>query len=335
MKVEDNYEDELIGLPFTGLKVSSDGAWLAVSGTGNHVLVYSLDSMSLHWKLPTCSSRITSLAFPPSSTLTNRRVGDDSTLVLSSVDNKIHVYDVEAKRLADWSRENSENFPTQLRFRSDPVVGLAFRPEMDTTPETMITTNNNTSDTNVVSEDKSTKQSLQVVLRSHGFLCFVDLGAPIPSNARIHPPSHLAAKNDVARRLRHIEQKKRQMKMTVKMLEKKKAKDSDVVNEVKRLRSNSIGSEASLTDLTSLRERSDSLNSEGPTDHASLVTSTSTVEEEEEVDDFNRNFAITLKYRPVIFADYLSHDEMVVVEEPWLKIMNKLPDPLFRQKFGT
>jgi hypothetical protein len=200
------------------------------------------------------------------------------------------------------SRENSENFPTQLRFRSDPVVGLAFRPELDTTQETIptlaIPTNNTTSETIVATEDKSTtKQSLQVVLRSHGFLCFVDLGAPIPSNARIHPPSHLAAKNDVARRLRHIEQKKRQMKMTVKMLETKKAKDSDVANdnEVKRLRSNSIGSEASITDLTSLRERSDSLNSEGPTDHPSLVTSTSTVEEEEEVDDFNRNFAITLK----------------------------------------
>lgn len=42
-----------------------------------------------------------------------------------------------------------------------------------------------------------------------------------------------------------------------------------------------------------------------------------------------------IRYRPVLFADFLSAEELVVVEEPWLKIMQKLPDPLFRQRFGT
>ena len=41
------------------------------------------------------------------------------------------------------------------------------------------------------------------------------------------------------------------------------------------------------------------------------------------------------RYRPVIFADFLGADELLIVEEPWLKIMQKLPDPLFRQRFGT
>jgi hypothetical protein len=206
----------------------------------------------------------------------------------------------------DRSRENGDKFPSQLRFRSDPVVGLSFRPP----------------------NQHNKPESSKLLLRSHGFLCFVDLGAPVPTNARIHPASHLAAKNDVARRLRHIEQKKRHMKWAARLLEKKVHERDE--NELKRLRSNSTGSEISLTEVTSLRERSDSITSVN-SDVRGLVDD----EDDADEDDLNRNFAITLKYRPVIFADYLSSDEMVVVEEPWLKIMNKLPDPLFRQRYGT
>jgi U3 small nucleolar RNA-associated protein 4 len=97
-KVDEKGNDEFVGLPFTSMAVSSDGAWLAVAGTGNHVLVFSLDSMSIHWKLPTCSSRITSLAFPPAFSQHN----EDTSLILASVDNRIHVYSVEARKLADW-----------------------------------------------------------------------------------------------------------------------------------------------------------------------------------------------------------------------------------------
>ena len=49
----------------------------------------------------------------------------------------------------------------------------------------------------------------------------------------------------------------------------------------------------------------------------------------------SRNFALTLKYRPIIFAEYLAPNVLLVVEEPWLKIMQKLPDPIFRQRYGT
>lgn len=46
-------------------------------------------------------------------------------------------------------------------------------------------------------------------------------------------------------------------------------------------------------------------------------------------------FLRACRYRPVIFADFLSEGELLVVEEPWLKIMQRLPDPLFRQRYGT
>lgn len=110
---EENEDDELAGLPFTSLSVSGDGAWLAVAGTGNHVLVYSLDSMSMHWKLPTCTSRITSLAFPPAS---QQVQGGDTSLILASVDNRIHVYGVEARQLADWYYSHHHTLSLSLSY---------------------------------------------------------------------------------------------------------------------------------------------------------------------------------------------------------------------------
>lgn len=47
------------------------------------------------------------------------------------------------------------------------------------------------------------------------------------------------------------------------------------------------------------------------------------------------NLAMSLKYRPLLFADFIDPHSLVVVEEPWLKVMEKLPDPLYRQRYGT
>lgn len=40
------------------------------------------------------------------------------------------------------------------------------------------------------------------------------------------------------------------------------------------------------------------------------------------------------KYRPILHLDYLSGDELLVVECPWLKILQRLPDVLYRRKYG-
>ena len=79
------------------------------------------------------------------------------------------------------SAEHNESFPSQLRHRADALVGAAFSP--------------------------GAANRGQLLLRSHGFLCFVDLKEPIPGNARIHPPLHLAARNDAARRKRELQRK--------------------------------------------------------------------------------------------------------------------------------
>lgn len=52
-------------------------------------------------------------------------------------------------------------------------------------------------------------------------------------------------------------------------------------------------------------------------------------------DDQNKNFTICLRYSGIIFQDFLDDNEMVVVEQPWLGIVNTLPDALERQRYGS
>ena len=41
------------------------------------------------------------------------------------------------------------------------------------------------------------------------------------------------------------------------------------------------------------------------------------------------------QYKPLFFMGFLAPQERVVVEMPWLKIMQHFPDMLHRTKYGT
>ena len=47
------------------------------------------------------------------------------------------------------------------------------------------------------------------------------------------------------------------------------------------------------------------------------------------------NFRITDRYRPVLFVDFVSKEEMVVVERPWVKVLQHFIDPLYIKKYGS
>jgi len=59
------------------------------------------------------------------------------------------------------------------------------------------------------------------------------------------------------------------------------------------------------------------------------------VEKDLKKDEANKNFTICLRYSGIIFQDFLDDNEMVVVEQPWLSIVNTLPDALERQRYGS
>ena len=234
------------------------------------------------------------------------------------------------------SVDNGSSFPPQLLHRADTLVGSCFAP-----PDPAA----------------NRGESGKLLLRSHGFLCLVDLGMPVPSDARIHPPSHLAARNDLARRSRlraYAERRERSADCNDPIgggIERKKAVLSPAALAAmeaavgaamgKRARSNSVNSATShdsaklVPGLTPRRLRSDSVTSAADSDAGAPPALPPDSGSEDEASGSSRNFALTLKYRPVIFAGFLGPSELVVVEEPWLKIMAKLPDPIYRQRFGT
>ena len=48
-----------------------------------------------------------------------------------------------------------------------------------------------------------------------------------------------------------------------------------------------------------------------------------------------KNFTICLRYREILFQDFISEDEIVIIEEPRTSILEELPDPLARRVYGT
>ena len=51
--------------------------------------------------------------------------------------------------------------------------------------------------------------------------------------------------------------------------------------------------------------------------------------------DAGANFTICLRYREILFQDFISEDEIVIIEEPRTSILEELPDPLARRVYGT
>jgi len=47
------------------------------------------------------------------------------------------------------------------------------------------------------------------------------------------------------------------------------------------------------------------------------------------------NFVICLKYKPILFLGFQGKNNMMVFENPWLNIVQKLPGTLYRKRYGT
>jgi U3 small nucleolar RNA-associated protein 4 len=47
------------------------------------------------------------------------------------------------------------------------------------------------------------------------------------------------------------------------------------------------------------------------------------------------NFTICLRYSEILFQDFVAENEMIIVEEPWMSILEDLPDALARRVYGT
>jgi len=194
------------------LAISADGQWLASGDQRNTIHVFNLDTGKHYFSVPALDSMHTTFQFHNSS----------SSLVVACVSNRFYIFDMEERKLSDWSVEFGDRLPSELLQQPGKIIGIAFDP-----------VNVNT-----------------ITLYSHNYLCKIDLDKPMPDEAA------------------------------------KKSKSR------KRDRSNPDAAAA-------------------------------------------QNFEFVSKYKPVLFMDFISDKEMLVVEAPWLKIMQKFPDMLYRPKYGS
>ncbi|KAF9173165.1 U3 small nucleolar RNA-associated protein [Mortierella sp. AD011] len=102
------------------MAVSADGQWLATGDLKNRIFVFNLDTLQHHATLPVFDAPLTALHFHPYS----------PTLVIPTASNVFYLFNVETRRLTDWSREFSsdKHFPTKFLGLKDKIQGVAFNP---------------------------------------------------------------------------------------------------------------------------------------------------------------------------------------------------------------
>jgi U3 small nucleolar RNA-associated protein 4 len=110
------------------LHASPDGAWLAAERSGMEsgtVQVYSIaENACKHWwSLPALEAPITCIRFLG---------GEKPTLTVSCINCAFYVFDVEQRRLSNWSQQLGipmwELLPEELKHRADFPVRVAFNP---------------------------------------------------------------------------------------------------------------------------------------------------------------------------------------------------------------
>jgi U3 small nucleolar RNA-associated protein 4 len=103
----------------THLAISSDGQWLAVGNSASFIEVYNLEGLIRHYTPPRLTSPFTSFSFHPSS---------PSTFVVTYTSNEFFLYDVEEKRMADWSQEYGNKLPKRFLYNSEKIQGVGYNP---------------------------------------------------------------------------------------------------------------------------------------------------------------------------------------------------------------
>ncbi|KAI9027231.1 WD40-repeat-containing domain protein [Phycomyces nitens] len=101
------------------LAVSADGQWLATADDDNRIHVFNLDSLKHHIKLPRSSIPHTALSF-------NDFRPNELCVGLAS--NEFYIYNVEKKRLTDWSKAHTDQSDCKLLEQRDRIRGMAYNP---------------------------------------------------------------------------------------------------------------------------------------------------------------------------------------------------------------
>lgn len=274
----------------------------AVAGEGEREL-------TLSWRLPRLDSAPTALAYQP----------EADVLVIACVSNRFYLFDIEAQQLTGWSKDFGHRLPKELLDRHDCVLGICFNPD----------------------------SSNALILHGFGFVCYVDLDRPMGRHVQLLPRTHpaaLAQREGIRKRNPPWVVAMKQKKQKKKKEEKKNEEAEGTMLPAAEAAATAGGRVETMPNGGGRRRtRGESIAEEeemreqlmaaaaAATETAKLARRPANVEEKEDA----WNFMLHLGYQGVLAVLALGRDELLVVEEPWIKIVSKLPDVLHRQRYGT
>jgi len=198
---------------------------------------------------------------------------------------QFYLYDIEEKRLSDWSREYGNRLPLHLfRSRKDKIIGISFNVQRENT----------------------------MILYTHSYFCYIDLDKPIPET-KIQKIRTKTNKGEVPK------EPPKEIETTNSSKEQQNEKEQN---------SNTDETETPIEKLNEKTSKKTKRKSnEGKSD------SDKTPKDKQKTPS-NNNFKIINKYHPILSLDFME-GELVVIERPWVKVLQNLPATLFRHRYGT
>ncbi|KAG0785392.1 hypothetical protein G6F22_007973 [Rhizopus arrhizus] len=114
-----NSSDDHAVATVVSIDISSDGQWLVTGDDDNRIHVFNLDNFKHHLKLPQGTTPHTALSF-------NQFRPNELLIALAT--NAFYIYDVEHKKLTNWSSAHQDMSNCRLLEQRDRIRGVAYNP---------------------------------------------------------------------------------------------------------------------------------------------------------------------------------------------------------------
>ena len=324
--------------PLLQLALSPDGQWLATADAARFVRLFSLDSLALSATVPPLASPPTAIAFSPRS----------DVLAIASANKQLTLFDVDRGRLAPWSHRNPAPLPA-IAARREVVDRIAFNPAR---PDAVVLCAQ--SWLCHVSLSDTPEPPPRVSSTSTSAMAAARDAAPASPNLRasdLLPPSAVASSGgdrSGGRKRTGSESKKRKR-------DKKREAHLAAEAEAAAAAAAAAGGGGEATEAAEESRPSRSLRSRKggeaqepqpePAAKAAKAAKTAAGAAPSEAGEADADVEagevgeaacrMVTRYGPMLLFDYVAPDTAIVLERPWLRVMEHFPPTLHRPRFGT
>ncbi|XP_026389623.1 WD repeat-containing protein PCN-like [Papaver somniferum] len=106
--------------PITRMFASSDGQWLSAVNCFGDVYVFNLELQRQHWFI----SRLDGASVTAGGFMITREYG--IVLIITTSINRVYVFDVELKKLGEWSMRHTHLLPRRFQEFPGEIIGMSF-----------------------------------------------------------------------------------------------------------------------------------------------------------------------------------------------------------------